>query len=102
MEVGGNVRGIWLIPALVGAVVVYAAIDDTAGLRSLVRLRSDLDAARGRIEALRGDIALLSQEADGLQTQTFALERAIREGLEFARRGETLVRLPRVTEPRSE
>jgi cell division protein FtsB len=93
------VRGIWLIPALVGAVVIYAAIDDGAGLRSLVRLRGDLDAASERIEVLRTDIALLSHEADGLQTQNFALERAIREGLEYARPGETLVRLPRVTEP---
>ena len=95
-------RGIWLIPALVGAVVVYAAIDEGAGLRSLVRLRGDLSAARERIEVLRGDIASLSREADGLQTQTFAVERAIREELEFARSGETLVRLPRATEPKNE
>ena len=95
-------RGIWLIPVLVAAVAVYAALDDDAGLRSLLRLRGDLSAARERIEALRGDIALLSSEAEALQTQTFALESAIREGLEYARPGETLVRLPRVTETPSE
>ncbi len=89
-------RGIWLIPALVGAVVIYAAIDDGAGLRSLFRLRGDLNAAQERIGVLSGKIELLSQEAEALQTQTFALERAIREGLEYARPGETLVRLPRV------
>ncbi len=95
-------RGIWLIPALVGAVVIYAAIDDGAGLRSLFRLRGDLDAAHERIGVLRGKIVLLSQEAEALQTQDFALERAIREGLEYARPGETLVRLPRSTEIESE
>ena len=90
-------RGIWLIPALVGAVALYAAIDDEAGLHSLWRLRGDLDAAHERIEGLRDDIALLSQEAEALQNRDFALERAIREELEFARSGETLVRLPRAT-----
>jgi len=89
------VRGIWLIPALVGAAAVYAAIDEDAGLHSLLRLRSDLGAARERIATLQNDIALLSQEAEALQSQNFALERAIREELEFARSGETLVRLPR-------
>ncbi len=95
-------RGIWLIPALVGAVVIYAAIDDGAGLRSLLRLRGDLEVAHERIDVLRGKIVLLSEEAEALQTQTFALERAIREGLEYARPGETLVHLPRTTETRSE
>ena len=95
-------RGIWLIPALVGAVVIYAAMDEGAGLRSWFRLRGDLVAAQERIGVLRGKIVLLSQEAEALETQKFAQERAIREGLEFARPGETLVRLPRATETNRE
>ena len=99
---GGNVRGIWLIPALVAAVGVYAAIDDGSGLRSWLRLRSDLEVSRARIEGLRDDVAQLSKEAEALQNQTFALERAIREELEYTRPGETLVRLPRTTDRASE
>ena len=95
---GGNVRGIWLIPALIAAVGVYAAIDDGSGLRNWLRLRGDLEASRERIDGLRADVALFSQEAEALQNQTFALERAIREELEYTRPGETLVRLPRAME----
>ena len=91
-------RGIWLIPALVGAVAVYAAIDDEAGFRNLLLLRGDLFVVHERIEGLRDEIAHLSQEADALETRAFGLERSIREELEYVRPGETLVRLPRVTE----
>ena len=98
---GGNVRGIWLIPALVVAVGIYAAIDDGSGLRNWLRLRGDLEVSRERIEGLRDEVALLSQEAERLQNQTFALEQAIREELEYTRPGETLVRLPRATKSAS-
>jgi len=82
----------WAIPALVGAAVIFAAIDGDSGLRTWWRLRADLDEARGRIELLREEVGSRRDSAHSLEQDEFAIERAIRERLEYVRPGETLVR----------
>jgi cell division protein FtsB len=82
----------WAIPALVGAAVVIAAIDGDSGLRTWWRLRADLEEARARIELLREEVGSRRDAAHSLEEDEFAIERAIRERLEYVRPGETLVR----------
>jgi cell division protein FtsB len=86
-------RFLW-IPALLGAVVLYAFIDDEAGVRTWHRLGRDLGASQERIAALQLEIAELRRDAEALESDPAALERAIREDLEFARPGDVVVRLP--------
>ena len=90
---GGNVRGWWPIPALVVAALGFAWIDGESGLRTWWQLRTDLSRADARIEALRRDVASRQQDANSLAVDAFAIERAIRERLTYARPDETLVRL---------
>lgn len=86
-------RFLW-IPALLGAAVLYAFIDDDVGVRTWLRLGRDLSASQERIAALQLEIAALRRDAETLESDPAALERAIREDLEFARPGEVVVRLP--------
>lgn len=96
-------RGVLWIPAIVGLAVASAALDGDSGIRNWLALRSDLGEARARIGALRDEVDRLRREADALENDEFAIERAIREELEYARRGETVVRLRArgVTTPRN-
>jgi len=89
------VRGWLWIPALLGVAFVVAALDGDSGIRSWMRLRAEFGAARGRIEAMGAEVDALQRAAAALESDEFAIERAIRERLEYARRGETVVRLPR-------
>lgn len=82
------------IPALIAAALAVAWLDGDSGLRAWLGLRRDAETARGRIEALQREIAQLEAEAAGLASDPLAQERAIREELEWARPGETVVRLP--------
>lgn len=88
-------RGWLWIPALAGAVLAVAALDDDSGIGTWLRLSGDLREARARIGSLRAEIDGLAREAEALESDEFAIERAIREELEYARSGETVVRLPR-------
>jgi cell division protein FtsB len=88
------VRRFFWIPALLGAAVLYAFIDDEAGVRPWLRLRMDLSASQERISALQVEIAALQRDAEILERDPSALEQAIREDLELARPGEVVVRLP--------
>lgn len=81
------------IPVLVLAAVGASALDERTGIPAWRRLRGDLMAANARLEILRGDIAALRSEADALEDDAFAVERAIREDLGLALPGETVVRL---------
>ncbi len=87
-------RGWIWIPALVGAALVIAVLDGDSGLGTWLRLRADLAAAESRIAEIRDQTQALERQASALETDEFAIERAIREELEYARRGETLLRLP--------
>ncbi len=92
-------KGLLLIPALAGVALVCAALDDGSGIRTSRQLRSDLRAAEQRVATLRAEIADLRSRVTALETDPFALERAIREDLDFARPGETVVRLVPAVDP---
>jgi cell division protein FtsB len=82
-----------VIPVLLVLALAHAALDEETGVRRWLRLRGDLAQARARIELLRGEIAELRREAQRLEEDDFATEQAIREELEYARPGQTLLRL---------
>jgi len=83
-----------VIPVLLVLALGHAALDDEAGIRRWLHLRGELAEARARIEVLQGEIAELRREVQRLEEDDFATERAIREELEFARPGQTVLRLP--------
>ena len=89
------VRGILLIAALMGAAFVYAGLDAEAGIRPLLQVRRNVGESRERIAAIRAELAVLRDEAAALVGDEFAIERAIREDLEFAKPGERVVRFAR-------
>jgi cell division protein FtsB len=86
-------RQLWWIPVLAFAAAGASALDERTGIPAWRRLRDDLRAAHARIEILRGDIAALHAESVALESDDFAVERAIREDLGLALPGETVVRL---------
>lgn len=86
-------RGWWPIPALVGAALLFAAFDGDSGLRTWWRLRGDLSVAEARLAGLREAVGSRRDAAASLEADAFAIERAIRERLEYTRPGETLVRI---------
>ena len=86
-------RGTLVIPVLLVLALGHAALDEETGIRRWLHLRGELAEARVRIEALRGEIDGLRRETQRLEEDDFAPERAIREELEFARPGQTVLRL---------
>ncbi len=90
---GGEVRGILVFSALLVLVGLHTVLDQGSGIRTWLRLREELASSHARIGTLRREIAQQRREADLLQGDAFAIERAIREELGFAARGQTLVRL---------
>ena len=76
-----------------GAAALFALVDAESGLRNWWQLRGDLEAAQQRIAALRADVDGHRAASASLEADEFAIERAIRERLEYAKPGETLVRL---------
>jgi cell division protein FtsB len=95
----GAVRGLLLIPVLVGMALVWAAMDEGSGIRRSWQLRSDLGAAQERIARLDAEIEQLRREVRDLEQDPFAIERAVREDLDWARPGETIVRLTPAVAP---
>jgi cell division protein FtsB len=89
------VRGWLWIPALVGAALVAAVLDEDSGIGNWWRLREDVRESHVRIAEVRTEIVALREEAEVLEGDEFAIERAIREELDYARPGETVIRLPR-------
>lgn len=89
------VRRFWLVPAMLAAAMLYAAVDADAGWRTWWRLRQGLAASRERVEVLSREIARLETAARELEGDPFAMERAIREDLGLARPGEIVVRFSR-------
>jgi cell division protein FtsB len=72
-----------------------AGLDEDSGVRQWLYLRSELEQAEGRIAGLEAEVEALRGEAKQLETDDYALERAIREELELVQPGQTLVRLRR-------
>jgi hypothetical protein len=66
----------------------WRSIDGESGLRTWWALREDLARAQARIERLKSDVADLESDGGGCRAgEPFALERAIRERLVYARDG---------------
>ena len=59
-----------------------------------MRQRADLEKSDERIAKVEAENTRLKQEIESLQRDSFAIERAIREDLEYARVGETVIRVP--------
>ena len=72
--------------------LTVAAADAESGVSAWMELRSELIDARGRIDQLQIDNASIHQQVSNLREDPFAIECAIREDLELARPGETVVR----------
>jgi cell division protein FtsB len=85
--------GPWLAIGVAALAIGLAVADGESGLRSWWQLRGDLREAEARIEQLRAEVRGLERQAGGLEDDPFALERAIRERLHYAKPGETLVLL---------
>ncbi|MCG8590853.1 MAG: septum formation initiator family protein [Proteobacteria bacterium] len=72
----------------------FALADEGSGLRAWIHLREELAEAGERRARLEREIERLRAERDALDRDPFALERAIREDLDLAQPGETVVRFP--------
>jgi cell division protein FtsB len=83
----------WPIPLLLCAAALVAALDGRAGLRAWWELRDGLRDAEAQRAALRLEVESLRSSALALESDSFAIERAIRERLRLAKPRETLVRL---------
>ncbi|MBW2268271.1 MAG: septum formation initiator family protein [Deltaproteobacteria bacterium] len=85
-------KAVWLVPGL--ALLAVAALDEESGLARWTHLRAELADADVRIGVLEREVSALRREAVRLESEPFAIERAIREELELARPGQQVIRLP--------
>ncbi len=76
------------------------ALDRESGLTAWLTLRREVAAADLRIATLQAGIDARRTEAEALEHDPCAQERAIREDLERARPGEVVVRFPGSQTPR--
>ena len=83
-----------IIPALLSAALIYISADRGTGLSAWMRDRDSLESSEKQIARLEAEIVHLKAEVGRLERDPFAIERAIREDLEWARAGETVVRIP--------
>ena len=83
-----------IIPALLLAALIYISADRGAGLSTWMRDRDALEHSEEQIARLEAEIVRLKAEVGRLERDSFAIERAIREDLEWAKAGETVIRLP--------
>lgn len=90
-------RPLWIIPALVAGGLIYIASDEGSGIPTWSRQRADLESSRERIAHLEAEIDRLEHEVESLRDDPYAIERAIREDLEYARPAEVVVRVPRAS-----
>jgi cell division protein FtsB len=88
------VKLLLIIPALLSAALIYLSADRGAGLSTWLRDRAALENSEEQIARLEAEIVRLKAEAGRLEREPFAIERAIREDLEWARAGETVVHIP--------
>ena len=85
-------RAFWLLSALCVAVWALATADRLSGLSVWFELREERRASDERISQLQLEVESLRAEVAAFEDDPLAMERAIREVLEFARPGETVVR----------
>ena len=87
-------KSLLIIPALLAAALIYISVDRGAGLSTWMSDRDALENSTDQIAQLEAEIDRLKAEVDRLESDPFAIERAIREDLEWARAGETVLRIP--------
>lgn len=87
-------KAAWLVPGFALLALAVAALDEDSGLARWRHLRAELADSDTRIAELNAEVASLREEAKRLESEPFAIERAIREELELVRPGQELVRLP--------
>ncbi len=85
----------WVGPLLLVAVAVVAIVDADSGIPMWFRLRHDVGDVGRRVSALVRETEGLREQIEALESEPFALERAIREDLELALPGEIIVRFDR-------
>jgi cell division protein FtsB len=76
--------------ALCAATLVV--VDRDSGVGTWLRLRAELGESRARVERLQAETSSLRRQIEELRSEPWAIERAIREDLDLARPGETLIR----------
>jgi len=86
------VKLLLIIPALLSAALIYISADRGTGLSTWMRDRDALENSEEQIARLEAEIVHLKAEVGRLERDPFAI--AIREDLEWARAGETVVRIP--------
>ena len=87
---------------MLGVAVAIAWLDPDSGIRRWHQLGVELESAQERIRELEDGLVRMREEARLLVRDDFAIERAIREDLFYAKRGETLLRLsPRTSAARN-
>ncbi len=87
-----------MIPALLAAALIYISVDRGAGLSTFMRDRAALESSEEQIAQLEAEIVRLKAELRQLESDPVAIERAIREELEWARKSETVIRLPHASD----
>ncbi len=85
-------KALWLIPVLFTAVLILAASDRESGLPVWAELRQERRESQERVSQLQVEVEALRDEVEALESDPLAMERAIREVLDLARPGETVVR----------
>jgi len=86
-----RLRAALLVPLLALAGIGIAALDADSGLRTWLGLRQDLAEGRATIARLERGNEALRREIEALESDGFAVERAIREELGWALPGEAVV-----------
>ena len=81
------------IPVIVSFAVAAAVWDEERGIRTWLRLQREVAAAEHRIALISAEVEAQRALVEALTGDPFAIERAIREELRYARTGETVVRL---------
>lgn len=84
-------RRLLVVPAALVAALLYLLLDAEFGLRACARLTEQVATVRAENEELRRRIHELEAAAEALEGDPFAIERALREDLHYARPGERVV-----------
>ncbi len=80
-----------VIPGLLLFAGFYALLDGESGIRAWMLLREELTQLWQRNTELEVEIQRLETTVEALESDPFAIERAIREDFGFAKAGETVL-----------
>ena len=92
-------RPLFVAILLVVGAALWAWLDAADGVETWRRLRGEVVEAQERVARAAQRNAALRVEIEGLRSDPFEQERAVREELRWSRPGETLLRAPRADLP---